>query len=135
MIGMTNTRILRLSGTMPIEYLQTLDDIEQQHVADVSARSDTSTVIIVDLDTDKLAAYAVYGIDEGDMFVIYAAHCFMKGIAAVALKSFFGGAQILGKPLRVHTETVAGYARAMGAPNFFETVDGDGVNQGVFYGQ
>jgi len=66
--------------------------------------------------------------------MIYAARTFGGMMAEMALKAFFGAAQVLGKPLRVHTDKLHAFARIIGAEKYMAEIDADGKPQGVFYG-
>ena len=134
MIGPTHTRVTRTAGPMPAVFLMALDVEEAAHVLEVSSRGDTVTICIEDADKDMLIGYAVIGSDDNGMFTIYAARTMLGKLAEMALRAFFGVAQIAGKPLRVHAEKMQGFARMMGATDCFETVDTDGVKMGVFNG-
>ncbi|NOR63025.1 MAG: hypothetical protein GQ535_11110 [Rhodobacteraceae bacterium] len=131
---MKNARIVSTKGLMPEEFIDQLDIEEAAHYVDVAERDDTATLYVSDLETGKLQIYVVVGVDQDGMYTAYAAHCFMKGMAKLAMRSVFGAARIMGKPLRVHSEKVAAMAKMFGAESFLECLDADGVPMGVFNG-
>lgn len=132
--GPTNTRVVLTRDAMPAEYLEGLDADEKAHIIETGEFENTSTIYVVDLDKNSLFAYAVIGPDDVGMFMIYAARTMGGLMAEIALRSFFGVAQVLGKPLRVHTDKMKAFARVIGATDFEAMVDGDGLPQGVFHG-
>lgn len=125
-----------ISGQMAPAFLNALnanDPSEAALVAMLSARDDTMSIIVMDTD-NKLAGYAVFGFDRDDMLTIYAARSINHFMTKVAMKAYFGAAQILGVPVRVHTEKVREMAKMMGATDFIAALDGDKLPMGVFYG-
>lgn len=105
---------------------------EAAQVADLGAREDCLTLAYVD--GGKLAGYAIFGHGDDGFVVIYMARSMAKGLAAVVLQSVFGAAQVMGKPLRVHTERVRAMARMMGADLSSVFADADGIPMGGFHG-
>ena len=117
---------------LPADLAAQLPADEAAQVAELGARSDCLTLAYVD--AGKLAGYAIFGHDEGGFVVIYMARSMAQGLAAVALKAVFGAAQVMGKPLRVHTEKVRAMARMMGADLTAVLKDSDGIPMGAFHG-
>lgn len=85
-------------------------------------------------DGATLQGYAVFGLDDGAMLVVYMARAVSGLVTRAAMAGLFGAAQIMGVPVRVHTAKVEAMARMMGAPVSFATTDGDGLPMGVFHG-
>lgn len=122
-----------LSEAAPADLLALLAEGEAAIVAEVSARPDTVSMII--RDGVALLGYAVYGLDDGGkMVIVYAARSFNSFIARAAMTGIFGAAQVLGVPMRVHTDKLKSMARMMGAGRVVEALDGDGLRVGVFDG-
>lgn len=113
--------------------LALLGEGEAELVAEVSGRADTVSLIITDA-AEALVGYAVIGFDDNDMVTIYAARSFNSVVAKVAIKAIFGASEVLGVPMRVHTERLDKFARWVGAKSFRAAIDGDGVPMGVFGG-
>lgn len=128
-----------VAGAMPPELVAGLPDpAERAHVADVSGRDDTATLLVRDR-AGELVGYAVIGRDEAGAVAVYAARAIGGGfIVKAALVGLFGAAQVIGAPLRFHVEDMRGRLRAaarmMGAPDFSAALDADGIPQGVFRG-
>lgn len=101
-------------------------------VAELSARDDTKTLLVSE--GPKVVGYAVFGLDVDDMIVVYAARSLNHFLTTCAMKAFFGCAQVLGTPLRVHAEKLRGnpMAKMMGADSWISTLDTDGVKMAVF---
>lgn len=122
-----------LGEAMPGDLLALLGEDEAAIVAEVSARPDTVSMII--RDGVKLLGYAVYGLDdEGKMVIVYAARAFSSFVAKAAMQGIFGASQVLGVPMRVHTDKLRSMARMMGAGSVVAALDGDGLRVGVFNG-
>lgn len=121
-----------ITAQIGAEVLALLGAGEAELVAEVSGRADTVSLIITD--AAKLVGYAVIGFDDQDMVTIYAARSFNSVVAKVAIKAIFGASEVLGVPMRVHTERLDKFARWVGAKSFREVLDGDGIRQGVFGG-
>ena len=122
-----------LGGVMPPDLLALLGEAEASIVAEVSARPETVSMII--RDGVKLLGYAVYGLDDGGkMVIVYAARSFSSFVAKAAMTGIFGAAQVLGVPMRVHTDKLRSMARMMGASQVVAALDGDGLRVGVFDG-
>lgn len=119
-------------GALPASILGQLGAEEAALVGEVSARDDTVSLIV--RDGDKLAGYAVMGFDAADMVTVYAARSVNHFLARAAMAGIFGAAQILGKPLRVHTDKLRVLARMLGAKEALACLDGDGLPMGVFHG-
>lgn len=134
MIGL-NMRFTATRGGFPNQHSHQLEGWELENLPDLCARDDTVLLIVEDTKKGSLIAYGVVGIDDGDMFTIYAARSVVAGIGAAAVKGLFGASKIAGKPMRVHAESVRTYARILGATDALETLDSDGVKMGVFNGQ
>lgn len=115
------------------DVLALLDAKELELVAELSARDDTMSLTISD--EKGVIGYAVFGIDNDNMVTVYAARSMNSFIAKAAMIGVFGAAQVMGMPLRVHTEKLRGMARMMGAEQAFKCLDLDGVPMGVFNGQ
>jgi len=130
-----HTRIYQTANRWPAELLDRLaDDKERAHVAKVSAYPGTASVVVEDADTGGLHSYAVFGPDDNNMVAVYAAHVFGKGMGPAMFKQIFGASIVLGLPVRVHTERVHAFARAIGATDYFEAIDGAGKPQLVAHG-
>lgn len=101
-------------------------------VCELSARDDTKTLLVSE--GEKVVGYAVFGFDLDDMIVVYAARSLNHFVTSCAMKAFFGCAQILGTPLRVHADKLRGnpMARMMGADKWIKCKDTDGVDMAVF---
>lgn len=130
-----HARVSSTNQAFPDRFKEQLGAEELALVEDVSSWDDTRTLLVEDMKTGTLAAYAVIGPADDGMLAIYAARSWFKGLAAHAIKGLFNGASILGKPMFVHTEKIAAYARILGAEHAFEAMDTDGVPLGVFAGQ
>lgn len=121
------------SGALPADLLALLEAKEADIVAEVSARDDTYSFII--RDGVALLGYGVFGLGKGDdMVIIYAARSFNSFATKMAMMGLFGAAQVLGVPVRVHTDKMRTMARMLGAERFMEALDGDGLRVGVFHG-
>jgi len=123
------------SDGLPDRHVDQLEDGEAVLVLDVSARPDTRAIYVEDGDTGALVAYAIVGPHDSGDFLVFAAHVFVNGIGKTMLAALFGASKILGKPMRVHSNKISAMARAIGAPEFAETLCGNGLPQGVFDGQ
>lgn len=127
-------RYVATAQPFPADLLATLpDQTERDRVAEVSARPDTAALIVTNCETGEVFAYAVYGNDGGGMLAIYAARVVGGGPATkLMFRGLLGASEVLGKPLRVHSDNVQAMARMMGAGDVLEAIDGDGVNMAVF---
>lgn len=105
---------------------------EAELVAEVSARSDTASLVI--RQAGAVIGYAVFGRDAADMVTVYAARCWANMVARAAMAGIFGAAQVIGSPLRVHTEKLRVMARFIGAKDAIAAIDGDGLPMGIFDG-
>lgn len=123
----THTKTIVGRGNIPPQYAAKLTQEERELLATVTAYESTVTIYVLDADHDELFAYGVFGQDDQDTFTIYAANTYAPQVAKLALRSFLGAAQVMGKPLRVHTEKVAAMARLMGAENFTDGLDLDNL--------
>lgn len=133
---LTHSRITATTECLPARHhAQITDPEELARCIEVGTRADTATLLVENVDTGELAAYAVIGRDEGGMVTIYAARSWLTGLGAMALKGLFGAAQVINAPLRVHTDKLRTYARAIGADTALDAIDADGVPMGVFHGQ
>lgn len=117
----------------PAEFMADMDSAEAELVAEVSARSDTMSLIVKQ--AGAMIGYAIFGFDATEMVTIYAAKSKDSILAKAAMIGLFGAAQVVGKPLRVHTQKIRAMAKTMGAERAFACVDGDGLPMGVFDGQ
>lgn len=117
-------------GAAPAALLARLQGDEAATVAELCDRDDTRALIV--RDGEKLVGYAVFGLDRNDMLTVYAARSFTHWLAKAAMQAVFGAAQIMGAPVRVHTEKVRAMARMMGADDAIAGFDLDGVPMGVF---
>lgn len=131
-MGGTALKMTATRGAFPTVHLATLQGDELDAVPALCARSDTALLLVEDCVTGALLAYGVIGLDNSQMFTIYAARSHMTGLGGAAIKGLFGASQILGTPLRVHSEKVRTYAKMMGAGDALETLDSDGVAMGIF---
>lgn len=122
-----------ITAQIGADVLSLLGKGEAELVAEVSSRDDTVSLIITDA-AAALVGYAVIGFDDQDIVTIYAARSFNSVVAKMALRAIFGAAEVLGVPMRVHTEKLDTFARYLGAKSFRAAIDGDGVRQGVFSG-
>lgn len=113
----------------PAELLQRLEGSEAAAVRDLVERGEKALLV---RDGEKLVGYAVFGLDVTDMLTVYAARSFNHVMTGVAMRAVFGAAQIIGAPVRVHTEKVRAMARMMGAPDAIAGADIEGVPMGVF---
>lgn len=105
---------------------------ERDLVCELMQRDDTRALIVTE--AEKLLGYAVFGSDDDGILTVYAARAISGLMARAAMVGMFGAAQIMGAPLRVHTERVAAMARMMGAGSFASAFDSDGIPMGVFGG-
>lgn len=119
-------------GAFPSDDLAGLESGEAQLVSDVAERYDTVSLLI--RSEKKLIGYAVMGFDNSDMVTVYAARSVNSVLARVAMKAIFGAAQVIGAPLRVHTDKLRAMARMMGAGDAVACFDADGLPMGVFNG-
>lgn len=117
----------------PSDLLAQMHLDESSLVAEVAARADTVALVIRG-QGGEMVGYAVMGFDLSDMVTVYAARSVNNLLARAAMQGIFGAAQILGKPLRVHTEKLRSMARMMGAEKALAAFDGDGLPMGVFDG-
>lgn len=125
-------RVWQTMKALPEALIAPLDEADLLRT--VSARDDTVSLVVSDGD-DKLLAHAVVGPDEDGMTTIYAARCLVKGPGTMFLRAIFGASEVLGRPLRVHTQRIDAFARAVGAETALEAVDGEGLPMGVFNGR
>jgi len=126
-------RVALTPATISEKFLAQLSGDELDCVAETSARPDTASIVVSDGET--LLAYAVFGFDDGGLVNIYAARADKMGFAGTALlRSMFGAAQVLGKPLTVHSDKVRAMARAIGATDFEQSFNELGEKFGVFNG-
>lgn len=121
-----------VKGSFPTDDLVQLDSGEAQHVVEAANRTDTACLIL--RQGGKLIAYAVMGFDDSDMVTVYAARSSGHTMGRIAMKAIFGAAQVIGAPLRVHTDKLRAMARFFGATDALACLDGDGLPMGVFYG-
>ncbi len=138
MMGLpTNTEFRVSKQPFPADILAELpDETERQNVAETSARDDTVTLTLTDIDKGKLFAYVVFGRDDHEWLTLYAARVIGGGMfGPMALKAMFGVSQIIGTPMAVHCDRVAAFARTIGAEQAFKDFDTDGIPMGVFHGQ
>lgn len=135
MILPATARVWAQKENLSAELLAGLAEAEAEHVRNVGDRDDTAALIVTEGQGGKLLAYAILGMDEGGMVVIYAANTFLTGLGKMALQALLGASEVLGAPLRVHSEKVQAMARAMGASEALETLDAEGIPMGVFRGQ
>ena len=123
---------LVLARVFPARLAMQLPLSEGRAVGELLARGDT--VLMLATDGDKLQGYACFGLDADGMLTVYAARA-MAGLSVkLAMQALFGAAQVIGAPVRVHTEKVKAMAKMMGAKLAFDGIDGDGLPMGVFYG-
>jgi muconolactone delta-isomerase len=122
-----------LERTLAPDLAAQLEAQEAIEIGELSARGDCQVMTLIE--GEKLAGYAVFGLDRGDMLTVYMARATAGYIAKAAMMGLFGAAKIAKVPVRVHTQKVAAMARMMGAPSFLPAIDGDGLPMGVFYGQ
>lgn len=115
------------------DVLAALRPEEVELVADVSARSDTASLVL--RQAGAVIGYAVFGWDAAEMVTVYAARCWNNMLARAAMMGIFGAAQVAGSPLRVHADKLRTMARYMGAKDAFAAIDGDGIPMGVFDGK
>lgn len=120
-----------ITGAFPPDMLTQLADDERGLVDQVAARSDTASLLVTD-GAGRLVGYAVIGFDASDMVTVYAARSLNHMLARAAMTGIFGAAQIIGRPLRVHTERLRVLARMLGATQALACLDGDGLPMGVF---
>lgn len=119
---------------LPPELVAQLDATEAQNAGEVAARADTVTITILDAN-GAVIGYAVFGLDHGDMLAVYYARSMVKVFGPMMMKQFFGVAEVMGKPLRVHVDSIRDIkakARMFGATVALEGEDGDGIMQGIF---
>lgn len=135
MILPATARVWAQKENLSADLLAGLAEAEAAHVRDVGDRDDTAALIVTEGQGGKLLAYAILGMDDGGMVVIYAANTFMNALTKISLKALLGASEVLGAPLRVHSDRVKGMARAMGASEALETLDAEGIPMGVFRGQ
>ena len=115
----------------PADLLAQLNSDEADHVAACSARPDTFTIFAQN--GENLIGYVVFGKEEGgDILVVYAARALVSGLGPMMMRQLLGVAEVLGQPLRVHTDKVRAMARIMGADVAIEARDVDGLLHGVF---
>lgn len=121
-------------GAMAADLAAQLTEKEAADAAELGARGDCQTLLITE--GEKLLGYAVLGVDLGDMVTIYMARAVGGGIMAKALMmGLIGAAQVAGKPLRVHADTIGrakAMARAAGVSLDGFGEDGDGVPMGFY---
>lgn len=130
----TNARTVGTNGFIPAELLTGLCNEEAEHLHNVCNRPDTTAIYVVDLDKGELFAYGVIGLADDGALAIYAANTFNSVMSKMALKTFLGVSEVLGKPLRVHADKADVMARYMGAESFTSAIHSDGVNWGSFNG-
>jgi hypothetical protein len=118
-------------GEFPSAMLAQIEAGEAALVVELMQRGEVALVVS---EGGKLAGYAVFGFDEGGMVTVYAARSFNSFLARAAMLGIFGAAQIIGAPVRVHTEKLRAMARMMGADKALAALDGDGLPMGVFHG-
>lgn len=114
----------------PADLLAMLDPQEGDLIRELMARGEVA--LIATDDDGALVGYAVFGFDAGDMVTVYAARSRNNLMARAAMMGIFGAAQVIGRPVRVHTEKLRGMARMMGAQIALPARDGDGVPMGIF---
>lgn len=132
MIGLPrNVRVWRSVEALPTALIEDLEEFEL--VKKVSGYDDTMSVVVADAE-NNLLAYAVVGPDEDGITTIYAARCLFGGAGAMMLKAIFGASQVLGAPMRVHTDRIHAFQRAIGADVAVECEDAEGLPMGVFHG-
>lgn len=119
-------------GDFPAELLVQLATDEARLVQELTGRGDTVSLTVTD--GARLVGYAVMGWDDADMVTVYAARSLNHFLARAAMMGIFGAAQIMGAPLRVHTEKLRAMARMLGAEKALAALDGDRVPMGVFDG-
>lgn len=122
--------LVLVNGQLDAAFLARLEPTEAATVAELSARDDTKSLLVAD--GEKVVAYAVFGFDDQEIITVFAARAMNHFLAKCAMQAFFGAAQVLGTPLRVHTEKLRAMARMMGAESALATFDCDGVPMGVF---
>ena len=132
------TRFVNTIGPFPAEPFEQiapgLTPDEARTVNEVAARDDTATIVILD-DAGTVLGWLVYGpSDPPNEVVLYAGRAEQNGMARIMLRSMFGVSQIMGQPMRMHTDKFAQYARMIGAPYATAAVDADGLPMGVFHG-
>lgn len=121
-----------INGQIGAALADRLEAQEAAIVCELSARDDTQTMLA--MEGEKVVGYAVFGYDAHGMICIYAARSINHFVTACAMKAFFGVAQILGTPLRVHADDLRGnpMARMMGADKWISGHDSDGVKMAIF---
>lgn len=122
------------NGVISEVLLSAMGEQERLDATEVSARKDTMTITVLDA-KGAAVAYAIFGHDDGDMIAVYLARSFIPVFGPMMMKQFFGVADVLGKPLRMHVANLRDIqvkARMFGANVAFEGVDADGIMQGVF---
>lgn len=127
-------KIEMFAGQMAPDFLTFIartDPTEAAIVAELSGREDTISLLVTD--SEKMVGYAVFGFDVDDIITVYAARSVNHFLTKCAMRAYFGAAQVLGVPVRVHTEKVRQMARMMGATDFLAALDGDKVPMGIFY--
>ena len=117
-------------GRVSDDDLSHLPAQEALQLGEVSERSDTATIIV--REGNSLVGYACFGFDDDDMVTVYAARSVNSFLAKAAMKAFLGVSQIVGQPLRVHSEKVAAMGRMMGADFAMMARDMDGLPMGIF---
>lgn len=126
---------IRISETqLPDHFLQAMEQDEADGAWTMSTRTDTLTLTVEGADGSPIG-YAVFGVDQGDMVAIYFARSFVPMFGAMMMKQFFGVAQVMGKPLRMHINSLRDLkvrARMFGADVALEGVDADGLLHGIF---
>lgn len=127
-------QIRMTQGQLPADFISQLSPEEGQGVNEVSSRPDTVSMLVTG-DGNAAVGYAVFGRDEGDMIAVYYARAFVPMFGPMMMKKFFGVAQIMGQPLRMHAQSLRDIqikARIFGADFATDAVDSDGILQGVF---
>jgi cytochrome c biogenesis factor len=118
---------------LPDVVLSAIPAEEAAGASDVLARDGNTA--IVGMQGDSPLFYAVLGVDEIGAVSAYYVRTFVPVMGPMLAKQFFGAAQVSGRPIRVHSDTMKramAMARAAGADLAGMATDGDGVPLGIF---
>lgn len=122
-----------IDNVLPDEILSAIPEDEAKSASEVLARP--RHYALVGTQGGKPMFYAVLGIDRDGIVAAYFARAFDRLMGPILVKQLFGAAQLSGRPIRVHADTLGrmkAMARTAGATLQFEAVDGDGIAQGIF---
>lgn len=118
-----------LTGEFPETLLAGIEAGEAVLIRELMERGE---VALVATDGETLAGYAVFGFDLDNMVTVYAARACNGFLAKAAMIGIFGASQIIGAPMRVHTEKLRAMAKMLGAQIAIPARDTDGVPMGIF---